>query len=173
MQVGDEILTLDGQAILSIADVQWVLHGAGETAELPALVRRDGKSERLALSLPEGWRQRDDLSWRVTTWELRRMGTGGLVLETATDEQRRAAGLDDDDSMALRVKYVGQYNEHAVGKNAGFREGDLIVQFGERTDLERETDLLAYAVQNTRPGEKVKVAVLRGRQRMVIVLPMQ
>jgi len=173
MQVGDEILTLDGQAILSIADVQWVLHGAGETAELPALVRRDGKSERLALSLPEGWRQRDDLSWRVTTWELRRMGTGGLVLETATDEQRRAAGLDDDESMALRVKYVGQYNEHAVGKNAGFREGDLIVQFGERTDLERETDLLAYAVQNTRPGEKVKVTVLRGRQRTVIELPMQ
>jgi hypothetical protein len=39
--------------------------------------------------------------------------------------------------------------------------------------LERETDLLAYAVQNTRPGEKVKVAVLRGRQRMVIELPMQ
>jgi len=75
--------------------------------------------------------------------------------------------------MALRVKYVGQYGEHAVGKNAGFREGDLIVQFGERTDLARETDLLAYAIQNTRPGEKVKVTVVRGRQRMVFELPMQ
>ncbi len=173
MIVGDEILLIDGQAILSIADVQWVLHGTGESAELPALVRRGNEKELLTLSLPEGWRGRDNLSWRATSWELRRMGTGGLVLETATDEQRRAAGLDDDDSMALRVKYVGQYGEHAVGKNAGFREGDLIVQFGERTDLARETDLLAYAIQNTRPGEKVKVTVVRGRQRMVFELPMQ
>lgn len=35
--------TRDEQAILSIADVQWVLHNTGDQAGLPAVILRDGK----------------------------------------------------------------------------------------------------------------------------------
>jgi serine protease Do len=41
----DEILTLDGQPIISIADVQWVLHRAPENSTLPATVNRHGEPE--------------------------------------------------------------------------------------------------------------------------------
>ena len=43
-------------------------------------VGRGGESVDLTLDLPEGWR-RGDISWRTTTWDLRRMGFGGLWLE--------------------------------------------------------------------------------------------
>ena len=77
LRAGDEIATLAGQPLLSIADLQWVLHNAPAATKLPAQVRRAGEAVDLSLDLPEGWR-RGDISWRATTWDLRRMGLGGL-----------------------------------------------------------------------------------------------
>ncbi|MBI3267787.1 MAG: PDZ domain-containing protein [Planctomycetes bacterium] len=54
---GDELRTLAGQPLLSIADVQWVLQNAEEPGRLKAEVLRDGKQLQLTLSVPEGWRQ--------------------------------------------------------------------------------------------------------------------
>ena len=88
LRAGDEITTLAGQPLLSIADLQWVLHNAPAATKLPAQVRRAGEAVDLTLDLPEGWR-RGDISWRTTTWDLRRMGLGGLWLEELTG---RAAG---------------------------------------------------------------------------------
>src|SRR5207247_9025245 len=80
-RAGDEIVSLAGQALLSIADIQWVLHNAPAEGKLPAVVRRDGQSIQRELSLEKGWRQRGDISWRATSWSLRRTTTGGMVPE--------------------------------------------------------------------------------------------
>lgn len=172
-QAGDRIVSLDGQWILSIADVQWVLHHAPEQGDLATVVRREGKNINLTLTLPEGWRTWDDLSWRATTWPMRRMATGGLLLIEADDEERSEAGVDSSQTMALRVKHVGQYGAHAAAKRAGFKTGDIVVSFAGRDDLVRETDLIAYAVQNHKPGEQVPVVVIRGGKRVSLNLPMQ
>jgi hypothetical protein len=104
---GDVIVRLSGQPLLSMADVQWVLHHTpAEGASVKAEVRRGGRTTELTLALPKGWRQRDDISWRVTTWGLRRMATGGMLLETLLPEGRKKAGLEEKE-MALRVKYLG------------------------------------------------------------------
>ena len=67
---GDEIVRLEGQPLLSIADVQWVLHRADpEGASLKAEVRRDGRPVEVTLTLPKGWRRHDDLSWRASSWD--------------------------------------------------------------------------------------------------------
>ncbi len=172
-QAGQEIAWLDRQPILSIADVQWVLHNASpDGATLPVVVHRGERVGALELKLPAGWRRRDDISWRVSSWPLRRMGTGGMLLEVLPDEERDKLDLDDD-KMALRVKHVGQYGPHAAAKGAGFKQGDIILGFDGRDDLLREGDLLAYAVNNTRPGDRVKVALLRGGKRLELTLPMQ
>jgi S1-C subfamily serine protease len=168
---GDEILALEGQPILSIADVQWVLHHAAHQATLTAEVMRDGKRITLALHLEPGWRPKTDIGWRVSTWELRRMATGGLVLEAIPAADRRAQGLGEQ--MALAVRHVGEYGDHAVAKRAGFRQGDILVGFDGRTDLMSEVDLIAYAVQNRMPAEQVPVDVLRDGKRLELVLPMQ
>jgi serine protease Do len=50
---GDEIRSLEGQPILSLADLQWVLHHAGTASSLKAEVVRAGKSLPMTLSLPK------------------------------------------------------------------------------------------------------------------------
>lgn len=171
-RTGDEIVSLGGQPLLSLADVQWVLHNAAEEASLTAQVRRAGKLLSLTLTLPRGWRQRDTISWRVSSWALRRMVTGGMVLEEMSKEERMKGGFRDG-NMALRVRHVGQFGPHAAAKQAGFRPGDIVVSFDGKTDLLRETDVLAYAVNAHKPSEKVAVTVRRGDARIELALPMQ
>jgi len=173
LQAGDELLELAGQPMLSIADVQWVLHNARpEGDSLKLNVRRGEKQVELLLTLVAGWRRQDDLSWRVSSWGLRRMGTGGLVLKQLPWEDRQRLKLDGE-AMALVVEHVGEFGEHAAGKNAGFRKGDVIVSFDGRRDLRRETELLAHAVTQRRPGDVVEVAVLRNGEQLTLKLPMQ
>ena len=97
------------------------------------------------------------------------MTTGGILLEQI---EERPAGVPKT-GMALRAKHVGQFGPHAAAKNAGFLMGDVIVAFDGKTDLLRETDLLAYALRNRKPGEKVAVTIVRGGKTLELMLPMQ
>lgn len=171
-QAGDEIRELAGQPLLSIADVQWVLHNAGDTATLEALVQREDKAVALSITLPAGWRKQVDISWRPTTWELRGWGTGGLVLVDLTDEERGEAQIDGT-SLALRVKYVGQYNQHAAGKNAGFRKDDVIVSVDGRKSRLTESAFLDYTLNSKKAGEKAEITVLREGKPVKLQLPIQ
>jgi hypothetical protein len=159
IEAGDEIVKLDGQPLLSVADLQWVLHNAPSAARLPAVVRRDARTLSLTLDLPEGWR-RGNISWRATTWDLRRMAFGGMVLDDLTDEQRTRENLPKD-RMALRVRHIGEFGEHAVAKRAGFRKDDVVVAFDGLRARMTESDLIAHAVQLRRPGDQVVVSILR------------
>lgn len=173
LKAGDEIQTLQGQPILSIADLQWVLHHAdSQGAEIPVQLKRGGRTMEKTLSLGDGWREKGDISWRVSSWGLRRMATGGMKLETLPEEQRAELDIPKT-SMALLVKHVGQYGPHAAAKKAGFRPGDIIVEFDGQTDLMTDSDLLAYGVTHTKPGESVPVRILRNGRRQVLKLPMQ
>jgi len=171
-QPGDELLTLDGQAILSVADIQWVLHHTQPVAELPARVRRDKQSVRLRIKLPEGWRRKSDIAWRVSSWPLRQMVTGGIVFQQATEEQRRELGIDAG-GLALVIKHLGLYGPHGAAKRAGFQKGDVIIAYDGREDHMSRSELLTYGAQNTRPGQKVDVTVLRAGKRLNFQLPMQ
>ena len=169
---GDEIVELEGQPILSIADVQWVLHHTGPTARLKAKVTRAGKTIDVPVTLAEGWRQQDDISWRATSWALRRMALGGLRLESLPDEARSAAKIPKD-QLALRVQHVGQYNEHAAAKNAGFQKEDILVAVDNQTTPLTESALMAQLLQSHKSGERIPVTVLRGGKRIDLKLPQQ
>jgi serine protease Do len=169
---GDAILSLAGQPLLSVADVQWVLHTVpADGGKVAAQVIRAGKMERLTVALPAGWRRTGDLSWRATSWGLRRMATGGLLLEELPPADRPKTGTPD--GMALRVKHVGEYGPHAAAKKAGFRAGDVVVEFDGRTDMKRETDVLRHGVTARQPGDRVSVSVLREGKTVTLTLPMQ
>ncbi|MFO0852381.1 MAG: Trx7/PDZ domain-containing (seleno)protein [Gemmataceae bacterium] len=168
-RAGDAVRTLAGQPLVSIADVQWVLHrAAADGTVLLAEVVRDGRPVSLTWTLPAGWRQRDDISWRASTWELRRAAAGGMLLVEPPDG--RPVGVPAT-GTALLVKHVGQYPPHDTAKAAGFRPGDVIVAFDGRTDLSRETDLLAYALRSRRPGDTVAVKLIRDGKPMELKLP--
>src|SRR5438876_8257996 len=172
IKAGDEIVTLDGQPIHSIADMQWVLYNAGQPARLPAQVRRGRGRSTLELRLDKDWRRHCDIAWRATTWDLRRMAGGGLLLDEATAEERKLAKLPSD-VLALRVNHVGEYGEHAVAKKAGFRKDDILVSVGGLTGRMTESELIGYLLRNNMPGDKIPVTVLRAGERVDLELPMQ
>lgn len=172
-KAGDRVLSLADQPLLSMADVQWVLHAtAPQGGDVSARIERAGKPLELKLTLNAGWRRAEDLSWRASSWTLRRMVTGGMVLKTASPAARKAANLPET-GMALTVEYLGQYGAHAVGKNAGFQEGDLIVAFDGRSDLMTESDLFRHGMTKTKPGQQPDVVVVREGKRQSLKLLMQ
>ncbi len=170
-KAGDEIIYLQRQALLSIADVQWVLHNAGPAAQLEAIVRRGQDAVNLTLSLDEGWRRKADISWRTSSWDLRRMAAGGMLLADMPDTERSQSGLDED-SMALFVKHIGLYGEHAIAKNAGFAKNDVLVAVDGKTNRMSETEYFAYVMQNKLPGQRMPMTVLRGGKRIELTLPL-
>lgn len=160
---GDDILSVENQPILSTADLQWILEGVKPSGKLEVKLRREDGEHTLSLSLAEGWRRASDITWRTTTWDLRRMALGGLVLEEAPSESRASAKIPDD-SLALLVKYVGQYGEHAVGKGAGFKEGDIITAVEGKKERLNEGQLIRYLLQNHEPGQSVSMTIQRAAE---------
>lgn len=173
IQAGDVIKSLQGQPILSIADIQWVLHNvdpAGGT--VPVTIDRDGTRVKSQLQFDKDWRRAGDLSWRVTTWGLRGMAAGGMLLESLSEEQRTEKGLAAG-AMALRVKHVGKYGPHGAAYRAGIREGDVITSFDRRENFGTEQDVLTYVVTTKQPGDTVDVRANRGSETLTFKLPIQ
>ena len=165
-------MTMQHQPLVSVADAQWVLQQTGDQGRIPVEVDRGEKTVTLTLELPSGWRRASDISWRATTWDLRRMAFGGMVLEPLSDEERTAQSLPAD-KLALKIKHVGQYGEHARAKKAGLMKDDIVIGYDGRTDLLTETDLLAYAMQQKQPGDKVAIEVLRDGERKTMTVTLQ
>ena len=170
---GDQIETMDGQVVLSIADAQWVLDQTSPAGgKIDIVYKRGGQQQQTQLVLAEGWRQADDISWRVSSWPYRRMVTGGMLLVDLDDQQRSQLNLADD-KMALRVKHVGQYGAHAAAKKAGVKPNDIVIQYDGRSDLMTDSELLAYGIKTHQVGDRVKLTVQRGSQQKTFTLPIQ
>jgi serine protease Do len=172
VQAGDEFNTLGGQLLISIADFAWALHRAPESGALPATVKRGKSQAALTLQLPAGWRTKADISRRVGTWPMRAMAFGGMILTDLPDEERLTRGLAKD-KLGLFVKGLGQYGKHAAAKNAGFRKDDVLVELDGKSARLTEGELIGQLLQSTKPGQKLKATVLRGTERVELMLPMQ
>lgn len=170
---GDEIQSLAGQPLLSMADVQWVLQQTSpEGGVVEAKIRRSGNTRELKLTLPDGWRRAGDISWRASSWGFRRMTTGGMYLLDLTDEERASPRIPSS-GLALKVKHVGEYGAHAAAKKVGFQKDDIVISYDGHTEFTRESDLFQHGLTAHRPGDRIAVEVLRGDKRLTLQLPMQ
>lgn len=170
---GDVITRMEGQPLLSIADIQWVLQQVpADGGQVSAEVTRGGRASKtsLTLELPAGWRRQDDIAWRASSWELRRHALGGLYLRTLDAEGRESLRVGSG-QMALRAQHVGEFPPHDRAKRAGFRKGDVVVSFDGRKDFLRETDLLAYALEQAKIGKQVQVEIVREGKPLRLQLP--
>ena len=172
----DEIITLNGQPIISIADVQWVLHRTPENTTLPATVDRHGKEMNLTLTLNPGWRKGSDISWRTTTSELRLVALGGMVLKDLSDAERQRKGIENTE-MALNVETVSRGGRRSSGQTnaqkAGIRRGDIIVAYGDRTNRLTESGIIGYVLQDKPQAKTLPVKVLRNGEQIDVELSLE
>jgi serine protease Do len=162
-KTGDKISRMEGQPILSIADVQWVLQNAKEPGSVKAEVDRGGQKTDLTMTLAAGWRHANDFSWRLVMWGMRHKLMGTEPLEVLPADERTKLGVADG-AMALRIKgfppaFVKDKNPDAPAK---LQKGDVIVEADGRKDFLNESAFLAYLMQKKTPGQSVELSVLRG-----------
>ena len=172
IQAGDVFTLLNGQPLVSIADVSWVLHRSPDSGSLPATIRRNGKDTAVTIEMPAGWRLGSDIGKRVGTWPMRAMAFGGMKMDDIPDEERATLGLDKS-QMALRVFHVGEFGEHAAAKKAGFKKDDILIQVGDLKQRLTESALIGDLLLHHLPGEKIPATVLRGKERVELMLPQQ
>ena len=103
---------------------------------------------------------------------MRRMVTGGMLLEDAPEEVRHKAGLDNG-ALALFAKHVGEYGAHALAKQSGFAKGDVLVSIDGHDDAMRETDLFVHLLRTKKIGDEIPVTVWRDGKTLELKLRMQ
>jgi S1-C subfamily serine protease len=160
LKPGDKIAKMEGQPILSIADVQWVLQQAKDGSPVKIEVDRDGQREMISLDLVSGWRSKANFTWREWTWGIRHRLLGTEPLETTTD----------GGSQALRVK--GFPPDWVKNKNPSatqFQKGDVIVDVDGKT-FTTEAELLAYLMMKKAPGSVADFTVTRGGKKAKVGL---
>jgi S1-C subfamily serine protease len=171
-KAGDKILKLEGQPIVSTADLQWVLHNAKDGSTLKADIDRGGQKSTVSVSLGTGWRKREDFTWRVVTWSMRHRLLGTEPLVALTDEEKKQAGVAAG-GLGLRIK--GLPPDWVKDKNPGgskFKVGDVIVDVDGQKGLVTEGDLLGYLMQKKLPGQPADLTVVRAGKREKIQLTM-
>jgi hypothetical protein len=171
LQIGDVLKSMNQQPLLSIADVQWVLHGVPNSGgSIDVAFQRQGELHSAQLSLPARWREQDDISWRASTWELRRRALGGLYLVEVHPDDRAKLDLPAN-RLCLKVSHAGRYAPHNLAYEAGVRDGDIVIQFDGHEHPLRETDLIARTLQNRASDDPARVTVLRSGQRLEFEFP--
>jgi hypothetical protein len=174
IQPGDVLMTMNGQPLVAVADIQWVLQQAGDAAKIDVGVARQRtfRAFQVTLDLPSGWRRASNIDWRATSWDLRRMAFGGMKLDPLPEGERAQAKIPAG-QLALKVRHVGQYGDHARAKQAGIQQGDIIVSYDGRTDFTTESQLLAYGMQQKKPGDKVEIGVVRNGAKKTMTVTLQ
>ncbi len=157
---GDEILTLGGQPMLSIADVQWVLHWAEDGSKVSAKLLRGGKETKATLMLTKDWRKNRGFLGRVSPFAMRR----DLVAFTRvalSPGQRTKLGIAKG-KMPLQTGYVRPAPPAGPAfAKSGLRRGDVIVALNGLDHLTTPDDFILYLIRETRPGQTVEFKVLR------------
>lgn len=152
LEPGDLLRALDGQPLLSLADVQWVLQNAADEATLPVELERSGESRQATLEFAPGWRQRGDISWRGSAWEQSAL-LGMFLDESATP-----------DKLALKLTRFPpgwMKGRSPAAERAGLKPGDLIVAVDGRTTPMTVRELLVYVQREKTLGERLRLQVLR------------
>ena len=167
---GDRLDSIDGQAILSLADIQFALHFSGEEASVDVRVLReaDGKSttHSTTMRLEPGWRE-SDISWRASMWNL--PPGPGFWTEALDASAKSRLGIEAD-RAALLVRGVW----HPVPKQAGVAKGDVIVAIDGQNEAVSGPEFAAHIRLNCyRSGSRLELTLLRDgkRQSRTLVYP--
>jgi serine protease Do len=164
---GDEIVTANGQPLISTADLIWVLHTSPADAKLRTTVNRGGRVMTADLHLSGDWKQKSDIAWRASSWYGLRQG---LKVEPLSAADKKIRGIDED-GLALVVK--GLFGKGGPKlQAAGLKNGDIIVAVDGKSESTSESTFLVNLRLNHGPKDSVTFTVLRGEKKEELTIPM-
>lgn len=155
---GDRIVRMQGQPIISQADIQWVLHHAADTDTLSVELLRNKDTDEpgnleLNLELPTNWRlQLSD--WRFINPRLLQQILGFNVKEMPRQQAKRL-GLGG--KLALLVDRTTR----EIRMETGLGHRDLIVAIDGKRDPLTVGALTAYVFREKEKGSKLKVTIMQ------------
>ena len=164
VKAGDVVQTMNGQPIISIADMQWVLHNLPSTSELRIEVQRDGQAVVKTLSLSGDWKK-SDISWRKSTLSVRPApGFTAFDVSSAYKEQLGIA----PDALALEVWFPSQ-----ATSEAGLVERDVLVEVDGHTQAVTAKQFDVWIRLNYQPGDQLPIRALKGDQIVSLTIPLR
>ncbi|MBM3213714.1 PDZ domain-containing protein [Candidatus Poribacteria bacterium] len=164
LKAGDVIRMMNGQAIISQADIAWVLHNLPTPGKLRVSYARGGKNREATLNTVGDWRK-TDISWRASMWGLR--PDLGFWSPELSAEERLANGLAPD-ALAMKVRWIPREET----KRAGLQNNDILVSFDGDSKHVSFQKLSARVRLNYEPGTTVPVVVIREGKRVNLTLPL-
>lgn len=170
LQAGDIVTHASGQPILSIADIQWVLHHLpASEATVELRWTRDGDALSGSLQLPSGWKK-TDLSWRGSMWSVK--PRPGFWAPLAKESEMEGIELPAD-CKPLRIQFINtSQKEGRTAKEAGLRQGDLITEVGGKAVNFTPAQFHLYVKMNYRVGDKLPLTIVRKGKVQHIDLPL-
>ena len=159
---GDTIRTMNGQPIISIADMQWVLHNQKKAADLHVEVERNGEVLAKTLKLSGDWK-RSDISWRESIWGL--PPKLGIRTHKLKEEERERLGLAPD---ALALKVLGPPRKDV--QKARVKKGDIIVEANGKTEAMTQRQFNVWVKLNYHPGDQLPIRVIREGKKISLTI---
>jgi hypothetical protein len=170
LHAGDLVTRVDGQPIVSIADIQWVLHSLpGGNASVKFTVMRAGKVSQHTLAMSPGWKK-GDISWRGSMWSLR--PRPGFWAREMKPEELTAARVPTG-TEARKVQYLnGSQPQGKAAIDAGLRSGDVIVAVDDKPLTTSQKDFDVYVRLQHKQGDKLQLTLLRNGREEKIAVPL-
>jgi len=166
IESGDEIRSLGGQPLVSMADIQWVLNATAADGRLPVTLARAGKTQERTIELSGNWKEYD-IGWRASSWYGLRQG---VKFEPLSAADKKSRGIDEK-ALALVVKGLFGKGGPKV-QQAGLQMNDVIVAVDGKTEALTESQFLVNLRLQHGPQDSVKLTVLRGDQRRDFTVPL-
>ena len=167
---GDYLMRVNGQPMVSIADLQWILHNlpnANQSVEVEFV--REQKLATVKLQLLKGWK-RTDFSWRASVWSIKPRLP--LWAEELTDDEMLEHSLPSGTTAHRVMRIDTTKREGQAASEAGLRAGDVIIGVAGKPFSFGARDFQLYVRQNYKAGDKVPLSILRNGRPLKVELPL-
>jgi len=166
VQEGDRIKSVNGQRVLTPADISFILQNV-DKGDVKLELERDGATATASMTVSGvDWRKRD-LSWRESVNVL--SPQTGFWAPNAKPDERALLGIPAD-GIALKVKMVTPFSP---AKAAGMVVDDVIIAVDGKTKDMDYNAFTQHVWMDKNPGSVLQLVVLRKGKKMPMTVTLK